>query len=222
MTKEAAITFDHNQTGVRVPARALTQAGFREWIVSAECPDEARASWIDGEVLIDMSPEAIDTHNNVKTALIVTLGALVRDEERGELFADGVLFTNQEAGVSTEPDVTFVSFTAVEQGRVHFTAKAGRPDDRLELQGTPDLVAEVLSDSSERKDDELLRGAYARAGVPEYWVIDARSDTLRFEILVLDGGSYQKATESRVFGRAFTLTRTKNRLQRWTYRLSSP
>jgi len=79
---------------------------------------------------------------------------------------------------------------------------------------------EVLSDSSERKDEKLLRVAYARAGVPEYWLVDARGDALRFEILVLDTGSYGTAAESRAFGRPFTLTRTKNRLGRWSYRLA--
>ena len=39
--------------------------------------------------------------------------------------------------MSTEPDVTFVSFAAIEQGRVHFGTKANREDDRLELHGTP-------------------------------------------------------------------------------------
>jgi Uma2 family endonuclease len=221
MSGGAAITFDDDATRVRVPASALTHAGFRAWVASEELPASARAAWIDGEVLIDMSPEAIDTHNAVKTEVTAVVQTIVRDEALGEVYSDGVLFTNEEAGVSTEPDLTFVSFRSMEQGRVHFVDKAQRPGDRLELCGTPDLVVEVLSDSSVRKDEVLLRAAYARAGVPEYWLIDARGEQLRFELLALEAGAYRPSEKSVVLARAVRIDRTKNRAGRWAYRLTA-
>ncbi|MEJ7729353.1 MAG: Uma2 family endonuclease [Polyangiaceae bacterium] len=217
MSSEAAIIFSDDPFRLRVPAEALLHRGFRDWVLSDEFPEKVKASWIEGEVLIDMSPEAIDTHNTLKTELTITLGAIVRDEGLGELYSDGVLFTNEEAAVSTEPDLMFVSFAALDQGRVHFAMKATRDDDRLELQGTPDLVVEVISDSSTRKDDKLLRAAYARAGVPEYWLLDGRGAELRFDLLRLEGGSYVKRDESIAFGRRFVLERKKNRANHWSY-----
>ena len=35
----------------------------------------------------------------------------------------------------------------------------------------PDLIAEVLSPSNPEHDSAVKRGAYARAGVPEYWIV---------------------------------------------------
>jgi Uma2 family endonuclease len=219
MSGDAAITFTDDPFRLRVPASALVHRGFRDWVLSEQFPEKAKASWIEGEVLIDMSPEAIDTHNSLKTELTSVLYSIIRDEELGELYSDGVLFTNEEAGVSTEPDLTFVSFVGLEQGRVHFAPMASRADDRLELQGTPDLVVEIVSDSSTRKDKTLLRAAYARAGIPEYWILDGRGAELRFEVLRLDGGAYVVSEESLVLGRRFALDRKKNRVGHWSYRL---
>jgi Uma2 family endonuclease len=39
------------------------------------------------------------------------------------------------------------------------------------IRGVPDLLIEVLSPSSVEMDSEIKRRAYARAGVPEYWII---------------------------------------------------
>ena len=58
-----------------------------------------------------------------------------------------------------------------------------RPDQFIELFGTPDWVLEVVSCSSVKKDTELLPYAYHRAGIPEYWIIDTRFDKVSFQIL---------------------------------------
>jgi Uma2 family endonuclease len=39
------------------------------------------------------------------------------------------------------------------------------------VRGVPDLIAEVLSPSNPEQDTEIKRAAYARAGVPEYWIV---------------------------------------------------
>jgi Uma2 family endonuclease len=214
-----AITFEGDERELRVPRAALSHKGFRAWVVSPAFPRHVRASWIQGEVLVDMSPEALNGHNDVKTELTVALGTLVRDEELGRLWADRALLTHAGAGLSTEPDLMFASFETIETGRVRFVAKPTRPNVWMELEGTPDLVVEVLSDSSVRKDEVLLRVAYARAGIPEYWIVDVHGPTVRLDILALRGGAYRRSARSRVFGRPFTLERTKDRVDHWTYRL---
>lgn len=42
-------------------------------------------------------------------------------------------------------------------------------DDRVH--GVPDLIVEVLSPSNPELDTVIKRAAYARAGLPEYWII---------------------------------------------------
>src|SRR5256885_8764701 len=46
----------------------------------------------------------------------------------------------------------------------------------LELEGTPDMVLEVVSESSVQKDTKRLRQLYWQAGIREYWLVDARRE----------------------------------------------
>jgi Uma2 family endonuclease len=43
------------------------------------------------------------------------------------------------------------------------------------IRGVPDLVVEVLSPTNPEQDTDIKRGAYARAGVPEYWIVRPQS-----------------------------------------------
>ena len=63
--------------------------------------------------------------------------------------------------------------------------------DRLtpsRLIGAPDLVVEVASPSTARHDLSEKLYAYARAGVPEYWVVNPDAQTV--EVLIWQNGSY--------------------------------
>ena len=53
----------------------------------------------------------------------------------------------------------------------------------MRLEGSPDLVIEVVSDGSVRKDMVRLRDQYWQAGIQEYWLIDVRGEHLLFDIL---------------------------------------
>ena len=61
--------------------------------------------------------------------------------------------------------------------------KEGKEGKYREIEGTPDWVLEVISESSVRKDTEQLRTAYHRAGISEYWLIDALGEEIIFQIL---------------------------------------
>ncbi len=54
--------------------------------------------------------------------------------------------------------------------------------------GAPDLVVEVASPSTAAFDRLTKYDTYARAGVPEYWIVNI--DRLTVEILVLESGKY--------------------------------
>jgi hypothetical protein len=49
-----------------------------------------------------------------------------------------------------------------------------KPGGFIEVEGAADLVVEILSDSSVGKDTRRLPEAYAKAGVGELWLVDAR------------------------------------------------
>ncbi len=211
---------------VRLPASAMTHAGFRAWATSAAFPLGVRATFVDHEVILDTSPEALESHNKVKTCIAAVLQGLARKDDLGEVYGDGMLVTHEAAGLSSEPDVTFIAWSTFESGRARLAPKANREGDYIEIVGAPDVVVEVVSDSSERKDLRLLRAAYLRAGASEYWVVDARGETLSFEIFVRRGEQWgipspsDAPQRSDAFARTFTLSRTRSRAGRWSYDLT--
>jgi len=59
------------------------------------------------------------------------------------------------------------------------------------INGAPDLVVEITSKHSRRRDKVQKRIVYAKYGVPEYRIVDLTNFTL--EQYVLDGGRYELA-----------------------------
>ncbi|MBI3924127.1 MAG: Uma2 family endonuclease, partial [Armatimonadetes bacterium] len=80
---------------------------------------------------------------------------------------------------------------ALESGRVRYVpSHSGR---LTEVEGPATLAVEVISDSSVGKDRKRLPPLYARAGVEELWIADARGRELAFEIYHLGQGAYTPA-----------------------------
>lgn len=57
------------------------------------------------------------------------------------------------------------------------------------IEGPPDVVAEILSPHSAKRDRSVKRRAYAKYGIPEYWIVDIGNESL--EQYVLRGESYE-------------------------------
>jgi Uma2 family endonuclease len=193
---------------VRIPAGIGDLAAFRSWAHADDFPEAGRIAYLGGTVWIDLTMEQLYSHNQVKGEVGAVLTLLVRDTRLGLYLPDGMRLSNAAADLSTVPDGLFASFAALQSGRLRQVA--GRRGGVVELEGTPEMVLEVVSDSSVEKDTVLLPEQYRRAGVPEFWRIDARGE-LTFEILSLTGAGYVPAEEAEgwrrsvVFGRWFRL-----------------
>ena len=154
----------------------------------------------------------------------IVLGGLVEAERSGLWFPDGVLLSNVEADLSGKPDACFVSKTALETGQVRVIE--GAKGGSVELEGSADMVLEVVSRSSVGKDTDVLRKAYWEAGVREYWLVDARKGPLKFDILRHTERGYVAArkqdgwVKSAVFGKSFRLTQGLNALRHPEYTLA--
>ena len=91
-------------------------------------------------------------------------------------------------------------------------------DGAVEIEGVPDMVLEVVSPKSVRKDKVVLRELYWQAGVPEYWLVDVRGQRLDFDILRRTAKSYSAVRKkggwlkSFVFNKTFQLTREINEM----------
>ena len=124
------------------------------------CTDEDTwMEWVDGE-LVAWERKTL-AHQELLGLMVVLLGLYARARNLGEVLPlVGVHLPSRPS--LRLPDVVFV-------------ADAHR--DRLTptvIEGPPDLIVEVVSDDSVRRDQVNKRDEYAAAGVPEYWWLDPR------------------------------------------------
>lgn len=212
--------YDGPPVQLTLPTNALTLAGFRKWLLSDACPEKGRFCFLGDEVFIDMSPERFGTHNTVKTALTITLGQLTEQTDIGVYIGDNMPLSLEEADTSTMPDAMVITWKTLESGKARMTPSADGQDS-VEIDGVPDLVVEVVSPSSVRKDGVKLPKLYHKMGVPEFWYIDARGPKIVFEIRSRGANGYTARKgvwqTSAVLKRSFKLERKRGRGGLWRY-----
>jgi Uma2 family endonuclease len=209
---------------VHIPPWVDTLAAFRRWTESDDFPDSGRICYLKGEVWVDMSREQVFTHNQLKNEFAFVLTGLVKKYRLGRFFPDGVLLTNLQADISVRPDGLFASTETMRTGAVRLIE--GAEGGFVELEGSPDMVLEIISRSSVTKDRTTLRQDYAEAGIREYWLADVRGEQPLFEILRLGSKGYTPSRKvagwikSSVFNRSFRLSQRRNGLGHPEYILS--
>ena len=202
------VTVVEDDRRVSVPGWVTDINAFRRWLDEDDLPEWARVWWLKGEVCIDMSREQLFSHARLKLVISGALDALACRESLGVMLPDGVLLSNFAADISGNPDALFLANATLNSDRVRLIE--GREGGFVELQGSPDMVLEVLSKSSEEKDEVLLKRAYWEADIPEYWLVDARKD-LRFDLFRHTARGYVSTrkqegwVKSNVFGKSFRL-----------------
>jgi Uma2 family endonuclease len=210
------VTLIHDGGSVSVPEWVVDIDSFRRWSDSKTFPQKGYTWFLKGEVWVDRSKEQIFSHVQVKTEVTIVLGGLVKAQKLGLFLTDGLLFSNVDADISGNPDATFISQETLQSDRVRLIE--GVDGGYVELEGSPDMVLEIVSDSSAKKDRITLRKAYWESNIPEYWIIDARKSPASLEILRSGSKGYSVSRKqdgwmkSNVFGRHFQLSESQNRL----------
>jgi len=218
-------TFVVDAQAVHVPFWVVDHASFRRWLHSDEFPERTgRICYLDGEVWVDMSTEQVFTHNQVKGEFTYVLTGLIKAGRLGRFFPDGMLISNLEAGLTAQPDGAFVASETLRMGLVQLVE--GKKEGYVELQGTPDMVLEVISESSVTKDTVTLKELYWRAGIREYWLIDARGTSTNLDVLRQTAKGYIATrkqggwVKSAVFGKSFRLSQQTDDLGNPEYMLA--
>jgi Uma2 family endonuclease len=148
----------------------------RRWTfdeVAAELPETNLPTELwDGELV--MSPAPSFFHQTIVARFYKLLDAWVAPRGLGQTgFAPlDMILTERQV---VQPDVFFVS-----------KERLAILTDRL--RGAPDLVVEVLSPGTRRRDRLDKRDLYEQHGVREYWLIDPDAQTV--EVLFLERGEY--------------------------------
>ena len=205
---------------LRIPADAFNFASFRRWAASAAFPESGRIDFLAGAIEVDMSAENLLAHGILKSEIVGVFRDLVARRGLGDVFTDSSRVASRFAQLSVEPDVVVVLWESVHAGRVKYRT--------AEIEGPPDLIVEIVSDSSVNKDTVRLPPLYAKAGVSELWLIDARGDEIRFRIHALEAGSYKPVRtgtggwlRSPRLETSFRLTRLPTPIGTWRYVLES-
>jgi Uma2 family endonuclease len=141
----------------------------------ADIDDDEKAEFINGEIVIH-SPVKKE-HTEVVGALYKVLDVFVRLAKMGFVGYEKVLTALTRNDY--EPDIVF--FNA--QKSEHFKKGHWKYP-------APDLVVEVLSESTESRDRGIKFQDYAAHGVQEYWIIDPAEESVE-QYFLTDAGVYK-------------------------------
>jgi len=205
------------EDGAVIPTGIGDLRRFRAWLHSKCFPERGRIDWIGGRLEVDMAAEDLYTHGTPKSAIACVLGKLIQEPERGLVFIDKARYTCPAVDLSVEPDILVLLVETLEAGRARLVPRSRGPRNRfIEIEGSVDLVVECVSDSSTAKDRKRLPLAYHRAGVREYWLVDARGPRLDFQILLRRPRRFEQSAAgkfgfalSAVLGRGVRLVRRR-------------
>ena len=150
-------------------------------------PDDVRYELMEGELLV-MEPAPTTSHQRVLVNLTLLLAPFARDHGLGEVLIAPTDVYLSDTNV-LQPDLLFVS-----------AARAPIITER-DVHGAPDLVVEIASPATRRRDRGIKMEVYARHGVAKYWLADPQAAT--FETFRLEDG--QMVATGR-YGRADSFT----------------
>jgi Uma2 family endonuclease len=146
-------------------------------------PDDGkRHELIDGEHYVTPSPNT--RHQTIVGTLYYLIRAHIETQPIGRVFVApfDVVFSRFDV---VEPDLLYVS-----------NARLAEILTPANVRGAPDLVIEIGSPGTRKRDETIKRRLYERSGVSEYWIVDPELDLVRV---------YQREGEG--FGRALELSR---------------
>jgi len=128
-------------------------------------PDDGlRHEIIDGEHYVTAAP--FIRHQRLARKLVQKLGLAVDEAGLGEVFLAPCDLVLSRYDV-VQPDLLFIS-----KERLGIVTEKN-------VQGAPDLVIEILSESTRKIDEEVKFDLYERWGVLEYWILDTLNRTAR-------------------------------------------
>jgi Uma2 family endonuclease len=143
-------------------------------------PDDGkRHELIDGEHYVTPSPNT--KHQTVSMNLLLMIGGWLDGHPVGRLYHApfDVVFSNFDV---VEPDLLYISN---ERRREIVTPQ--------HVRGAPELVIEIGSPGTRKRDETIKRRLYERSGVHEYWVVDPDTDVVR--VYRRDGDRFARVTE---------------------------
>jgi len=166
-----------DRIGGTSPAVKLTYDDFVHF------PDDGkRHELINGEHYVTPSPNT--RHQRILGNIHFLIRAWLEAHPTGQLFFAPLDVVLSDIDV-VEPDLLYLS-----------NERAAQVLTPLHAKGVPELVVEIASKGTRKRDETIKRRLYERAGVSEYWIVDPEIDVIRV---------YRREGEG--FGRPLELSR---------------
>ena len=131
---------------------------------------------IGGEKFMAASP--FKRHGKVVGRLMFTIGNYAFINKLGSSFSDN-FDVNLPDGNTLRPDFIFI-------GAANDNIVFNNEDENF--YGVPDMVVEIFSRSTMKRDMTIKKDIYERNGVKEYWLINPWSESI--EVYLLRDGKY--------------------------------
>jgi Uma2 family endonuclease len=144
-----------------------------------ELPDDGKHyELIEGELIVNPAP--VPRHQMIVLNITVPLYVYFAEHGGGSVFVSPIDVVLGDDAV-VEPDIVVV--------RKERQAIVGPTN----IHGAPDLVIEVLSDRTRRRDEITKRKLYEQHGVDEYWIVDPVIDLVK--VNRRDGKTFMRVAE---------------------------
>jgi Uma2 family endonuclease len=158
---------------------SLVKLTYEDYLEFPE--DGLRHELIDGEHFVTPSP--VRKHQRAVNNLSFVLTGYLKLHQSGEVYTAPIDVRLSEVDL-VQPDLLVLS-----------TARLIELGDSSIVEGRPDLIVEVLSPGTRRRDQTLKQRLYERFGVPEYWILDPDIDEVHVFRLVdgryIDAGRFR-------------------------------
>ena len=126
--------------------------------------DGNRHEILDGEHYVTAAP--YPRHQSILVELTSWIAPFVRQNRLGRFYVAPVDVLLDRHDI-VQPDLLFISNASMKI----LTEK--------NVQGAPDLVIEILSDSTRKRDEGIKLERYELLGIQEYWVVDPKRNEAR-------------------------------------------
>src|SRR5215212_7894406 len=119
---------------------------------------------IDGELFVNAAP--VPRHQRISARLFLRVGNYVEEHGCGELYYAPV-------------DVLLSKHDVLQPDLLYFTKEHAEILNQKNVQGSPDFVIEILSESTRKKDEVLKLKRYELFGVAEYWIVNPKRNCVK-------------------------------------------
>ncbi|MDH4127606.1 MAG: Uma2 family endonuclease [Spirochaetota bacterium] len=151
--------------------------------------DDKRHEILEGE-LIEMAPAPNYFHQNISKKIFRVLDLYVENHNLGEIQYSpiDVIFDDHN---TLQPDIIYIS-----NDNKKIIKEKG-------VFGTPDLVIEILSQSTIAKDREIKFSIYEKFKVNEYWIIDPENKSVDVFCLETNNFSLHASSKDKIKSKLF-------------------